>query len=154
MTDQVQKSLSSSMHCLQHEGNLSKAPLYLIVSTTPKDLMHTDFTSIEMTIELNRPPKVVNILVFQDHFTKHAMVYMTPNQTTKTVTKFLHQGYILIFGATARLLSDCGANVWAKLLARCSNSSVWRTCKPCPITPRQMGWYRGPIKLSCGRLGS
>ena len=60
------------------------------------DLMHIDFTSIEMTMELNRLPKVVNVLVFQDHFMKHIMAYMTPNQTVKTVTKILYQGYISI----------------------------------------------------------
>ena len=64
------------------------------------------FTRIEMTLELNRLPNVANVLVFQDHFMKHIMAYMTPNQTTKTVSKFLYQGYISIFGAPARLLSD------------------------------------------------
>ena len=52
------------------------------------DLLHVDFTSIEMTMEPNGLPKVLNILVFQDHFTKHVMVYMTPNQTAKTASKF------------------------------------------------------------------
>ena len=97
MTDQVQKSLRSCMHCLQDECNLSKALLHPIVSSTPMDLLHIDFTSIGVTMELNRPPKVVNILVFQDHFTKHIMAYVTPDQTIKTVTQFLYQGYILIF---------------------------------------------------------
>ena len=59
------------------------------------DLLHVDFTSIEMTTEPNRPPKVMNVLMFQDHFTKHVMVYMIPNQTIKTIAKFLYQGYIL-----------------------------------------------------------
>ena len=108
--DQVLKSLKSCTHCLQHEGQLSKVPLHLIVSTTAMDLLHVDFTSIEMTMEPNRPPKVANILVFQNHFTKHVMVYVTPNQTAKTVAKFLYQGYSSIFGALASLLSDCGMN--------------------------------------------
>ena len=64
MTDQVQKSLKSCTHCLQHEGKLSKVSLHPIVSTTPMDVLHVDFTSIEMTMEPNRPPKVMNILVF------------------------------------------------------------------------------------------
>ena len=38
------------------------------------------------------------------------MAYVTPNQTTKTNTKFLYQGYISIFGAPARLLSNCSVN--------------------------------------------
>ena len=41
---------------------------------------------------------------------KHVLAYVTPNQTPKTVAKFLHQGYILILGGQARLLSDWCAN--------------------------------------------
>ena len=85
-------------------------PLHLNVSTALMDLLHVDFTSIEMTMEPNRPPKVANIPVFQDHFTKHVMAYVTPDQTAKTVAKYLYQGYISIFAALAQLLSNHGAN--------------------------------------------
>ena len=37
---------------------------------------------------------------------------------------------------------------------RCVNSLAWRSCKPCLITPRQMGWWRGLIKPLCRWLGS
>ena len=111
----MQKSLRSCTHCLQHEGKLSKVPLHPIVSTTPMDLFQVDFTSIEITMEPNRPPKVANVLVFQDHFMKHVMVYVTPNQTTKTVVKFLYHGYILIFGAPGRFLSDCSVNFMSNI---------------------------------------
>ena len=57
-------------------------------------------------MELDQPPNVVNILVFYDHFTKHIMAYVTPDQTAKTVAEFLWQGYISIFGTLAKLLSD------------------------------------------------
>ena len=70
------------------------------------DLLHVDFTSMETTLKLTRPPKVANILVYQDHFMKNIMVYVTPDQTAKTVTKFLYQGYTSIFIALARLLSN------------------------------------------------
>ena len=89
MTNQMQQSTKSFTHCLQHEGNLSKVPLHQIVATTPMDLLDVNFTSIKMTLELNRPPKVENVLVFQDHFMKHVMGHMTPNQTAKTVAKFM-----------------------------------------------------------------
>ena len=78
MTNQMWQSIKSCMHCLQHEGDLSKVPLHPIVATTLMDLLHVDFTSLEMTLELNRLPKVTNVLVFQDHFTKYVMAYMTP----------------------------------------------------------------------------
>ena len=64
-----------------------------------------DFTSIEMTMELDQSPNVVSILVFCNHFMKHVIAYVTLDQTAKNVAKFLWQGYILIFGALAKLLS-------------------------------------------------
>ena len=101
------------------------------------DLLHVDFTSIETTMKMNRLAKVVNVLVFQDHFAKHIMAYMTPEQTAKTVAKFLYQGYLSIFGAPARFLSYCGANFMSNVIGKmCKLLSM----KPCPITPRQMGW--------------
>ena len=48
--------------------------------------------------------------MFQDHFMKPVLGYVTPDQSAKTITKFLYGGYISIFGALARLLSDRGAN--------------------------------------------
>ena len=65
---------------------------------------------------MNRPPKVADVLVFQDHFTKHVMTYVTPDQTAKAVTRFLYQGFILISGAPARLLSDWGANFTSSII--------------------------------------
>ena len=110
MTSKMWPSIRTCACCLQHEGALSKGPLHPIMATAPLDLLHVDFTSIETTLELNKSPKVGNILGFQDHFTKHVLVYVTPNQTAKTIAKFLYQGYMSIFGAPARLLSDKGAN--------------------------------------------
>ena len=44
---------------------------------TPLELMHMDFMSIEMDIELNKPPGVKNVLVISDHFTRYAMAFVT-----------------------------------------------------------------------------
>ena len=116
MINQMWKSIKNCMHCLQHKGKLPRVPLHPIVTTAPLDLLHVDFSSIETTMELNQPPRVANILVFQDHFTKHVMAYVTPNQIAKMVARFLYQGYILIFGAVARLLSDQGANFMSSII--------------------------------------
>ena len=51
-----------------------------------KDLVHIDFTTIETTMELDKPPKVVNVLVVQDHFMRYVMVFVTPDQKARTVT--------------------------------------------------------------------
>ena len=100
------KLIKACRHCLQYEGGTPKATLCPIVVTTPLDPLHVDFTSIETTMELDQLPRVTNVLVFQDHFTKHVLAYVTPNQTVKTIAKFLYGGYISIFGAPTRLLSD------------------------------------------------
>ena len=109
MANQMWQSIKTCTHCLQHKSGLSKAPLHPIMATTPLDLLYVDFTSIETTLDLNKSPTVPNSLVFQDHFMKQVLVYVIPNQTAKTIAKFLFQGYISIFGAPARLLSDVGA---------------------------------------------
>ena len=106
MAKQMRQVIRACKCCLQYEDGTPKAPLCPIVATAPLDLLHVDFTSIETMLELNQSPRVANVLVFQDHFTKHVLAYVTPDQTAKAVTKFLYGGYISIFGAPARLLSD------------------------------------------------
>ena len=116
MAKQMRQVIRACTHCLQYEGGIPKAPLCPIVATTPLDLLHVDFTSIETTLELNQSPRVTNILVFQDHFTKHMLAYVTPDQTAKTIAKFLYGGYMSIFGAPARLLSDRGASFTSSII--------------------------------------
>ena len=128
----MQQSIKSCAHYLQHEGDVSKAPLHPIVATSPLDLLHVDFTSIEMTMELNRLPQVANVLVFKDHFMKQQMAYVTLNQTAKTVTKFPYQVYISIFGALARLLSDWGANLMSSIIGEMCNFLSMRKLQTTP----------------------
>ena len=129
MVDQMWKSITNCVCCLHHDGKLPKVPLHPIMATTPLDLLHVDFTSFEMTMELNQPPRITNILVFHDHFTKHIMVYVIPNQTVKIVVKFLYQSYISIFRASAWLLSDCAAyfmsSIIDELCALLSGKKLW-----------------------------
>ena len=88
MTNQVRQSIRACTSCLQYEGGFPKAPLHPIMATAPLDLLHVDFTSIETTMERNQLPRVDNVLVFQDHFTKHVLAYVTPNQTAKPSLNF------------------------------------------------------------------
>ena len=83
MANQMRQCIRTCTCCLQYEGGFPKAPLCPIVATAPLDLLHVDFTSIETTLEPNQSPRVANILVFQDHFTKHILAYVTPDQTAK-----------------------------------------------------------------------
>ena len=116
MAKQMREVIKACKHCLHYEGGTPKAPLCLIVATVPLDLLHVDFTSIETMLELNQLPRVANVLVFQDHFTNHILVYVTPDQTAKTLAKFLYGGYISIFGAPARLLSDRSTSITSSII--------------------------------------
>ena len=120
MAKQMRQVIRASKHCLQYEGGTPKALLCPIVATAPLDLLHVDFTSIETTLELNQSPRVTNVLVFQDHFPKHILAYVTLDQTAKTVAKFLYGGYISIFGAPARFLSDRGTSFTSSIIEELS----------------------------------
>ena len=121
MAKQIRQTIRACTRCLQYEGGLPKASLCPIVATAPLDLLHVDFTCIETTLEPNQLPRVTNILVFQGHFMKHVLAYVTPDQTAKTVAKFLYGGYISIFRASVRLLSDRGAS--------CTSNVIEELCK-------------------------
>ena len=85
MAKQMRQVIKACKCCLQYEGGTPKTPLCPIVATTPLDLLHVDFTSIETMMELDQSPRVANILDFQDHFTKHVLAYVTPDQTAKNL---------------------------------------------------------------------
>ena len=54
--------------CRAFEGEVPRASLCLIWVYAPLGLVYLDYTSIESTMELNKPPMVRNVLVMTDHF--------------------------------------------------------------------------------------
>ena len=156
MTSQMQQSIRTCACCLQHESGLSQAPLHPIMATAPLDLLHADFTSIEITLELNQSSRVTNVLVFQDHFTKHVLAYVTPDQTAKTITMYLYQGYILIFGALARLLSDRSANFMKSVIDKMCQILSMKKLQTTPYHPQTNGlvkWLHQTIMRMIRKLG-
>ena len=98
MAKQMRQTIRACTCCLQYEGGFPKAPLCPIVATAPLDLLHVDFTSIETTLEADQSPRVTNVLVFQDHFTKQLWAYVTSDHTVITFTKFYMEVTSLSFG--------------------------------------------------------
>ena len=62
------------------------------------------------------------------------LVHVTPNQTAKTITKFLYGGYISIFGALARLLSKRGASFTSNVI-----EEVCKQLQTMPYHPQTNG---------------
>ena len=95
-------------------------------------------------MELDQPPNVVNVLVFCDHFMKYVIVYLIPDQTEKTVAKFLWQGYILIFGVLAKLLSDQGTNFESNIVkVICELMGIWKV-RTLPCSNQWTSWESSP----------
>ena len=92
-----------------------------------------------MTLDLKKLPRAANILVFQDHFTKYILAYVTPDQTAKTIAKFLYQGYISIFRALARLLSDWGANFMSSIIDELCKILSMKKVHTMPCHPQTNG---------------
>ena len=63
--------------------------------------------SVELTMELNKPPSIKNVQMITDHFMHYALA--TKDQTVKTVAKVLYERFIAVFGMPTKLLSDHGA---------------------------------------------
>ena len=64
---------------------------------------------------------------------------MTPDQNPKTVTKFLYQDYISIFGALARLISDHGANFMNKIISEMCKLLSMKKLWTMPCHPQMNG---------------
>ena len=102
--------------CRAFEGAIPKAPLCPIMAHTPLELVHVDFTSVEATMELNKPPSIKNVLFIMDHFTCYTLAVMMKDQMAKTIAKVLYERFIVVFGMPAKLLSDQGANFTSVLV--------------------------------------
>ena len=103
-------------HCCAFEGEVPRAPLCPIQVYAPLKLVHLDYTSIESTMELNKPPRVKNVLVMTDHFMRYTLTVVTKDQTAKTVMKVFYECFIAVFGAPTKLLSDRGVNFISALV--------------------------------------
>ena len=95
---------------------MPKAPLCPIQEYALLELVHLDYTSIESTMELNKPPMVKNVLMMMDDFTRYALAVVTKDQTAKIVTKVFYECLIAVFGVPKKLLSDRGVNCTSALV--------------------------------------
>ena len=95
-------------------------------------------------------------LVFQDHFTKYVLAYVTPDQTAKTIAKFLYGGFISIFGAPARLLSDRGTSFTSNIIQELCEILGIQQLWTMPYQPQANGLVRRShqtIMCMIGKLG-
>ena len=103
--EDVNRAVQNCKRCQLYGGREEKAPLMV---TAPLQLVHLDFTSFKTTMNLNESPKVEHILVIVDHFMRYTRANVTKDQKAPTAAKTLYEGFISIFGAPKRILTDQG----------------------------------------------
>ena len=84
------------------------------------------------------------------------MAYVIPDQTAKSVAKYLWQGYISIFGAPAKLLSDERATFESNIISElCKLIGIWkaRTSPYHPQTNGQVEQVHQMLIQMIGKLG-
>ena len=108
MTRDLRNRIKKCGCCRKYEAAPPVAPMKPLTCSGPGELLHVDFTSIEETVPLKEDPVICNVLVLQDHFSKYIVAYVVKDQTARTATKTLRNGYFGLFGAPAYLVSDQG----------------------------------------------
>ena len=130
---EVKSAVKNCKQCLHHDGDSVRAPLVPIEATGPMDLLHLDFTKIEVSgdckKELKKKPEVVNVLVVTDHFTQHTMAFMTEDMTAHTVACVLYHHYFYIFGTPLHLMTDNDLAFTSEVVQElCNLFGVKRVC--------------------------
>ena len=108
MTHDLRNRIKKCSHCRKYEAALPVVPMKPLTCSSPGELLHVDFTSIEETVPLREDPVIHNVLVLQDHFSKYVVAYVVKDQTARTAAETLRIGYFRLFGAPAYLVSDQG----------------------------------------------
>ena len=98
------------------KASLPIAKLQKLPCSGPGELLHIDFTTIEETVGLHEEPIIRNVLVMQDHFSKHVVAYLVKDQKARTAAEALCSRYFGLFGAPAYLLSDKGKSFTATVV--------------------------------------
>ena len=116
MTRDMINKVKNCTHCKKYEGTPPIAKLQKLPCSEPGELLHIDFTTIKETVGLHKEPAIRNVLVMQDHFSKHVVAYVDKDQKARTVAKALCSRYFGLFRAPAYLLSDKGKSFTAMVV--------------------------------------
>ena len=108
MTRDLRNHIKKCGRCRKYEAAPPVVPMKPLTCSGPGELLHVDFTSIEETVPLKEDPVIRNVLVLRDHFSKYIVAYVVKDQTARTATETLRNGYFRLFDAPAYLVSDQG----------------------------------------------
>ena len=116
MTRDMINKVKNCARCKKYEGTPPIAKLQKLPCSGLGELLHINFTTIEETVGLHEEPVVRNVLVMQDHFSKHVVAYVVKAQKARTAAETLRSRYFGLFRAPAYLLSDKGKSFTAMVV--------------------------------------
>ena len=87
MARELKHCVNNCAHCKKFEGALPITKLKKLPCSSPHEILHIDYTSIEETVDLNEKPVIRNVLVMQDHFSKHIVAYIVKDQKAKQLPR-------------------------------------------------------------------
>ena len=94
-------------------------------------------------------------MVMQDHFSKYVIAYVVKDQTARTATETLRNGYFGLFGAPAYLVSDQGKAFMGHLITNLCEQYGVQKLRSSPYhaqTNGQVGWMNQTIIHMIGNL--
>ena len=129
MAEDCQAIVRGCPCCQAFKGEVPRAPFCPIQAYALLELVHLNYTSIESTMELNKPPMVKNVLVMTNHFMRYALAVVTKDQMAKTVAKVFYEHFIAVFRVPAKLLSNRGANLTSTLVEELCSAFGIQKCQ-------------------------
>ena len=155
MAHKLKNRVKNCTHCKKLEGAPPIAKLKKLPCSSLGEILHIEYTSIAETMNLNEKPLICNVLVMQDHFSKHVVAYVVKDQKARTTAKALRWGYFGLFGAPAYLVSDQGGAFTGKVvesLVKLNGVQKLRTSSYHAQTNGQVEWMNQTLIRMIGNL--
>ena len=113
--------------------------------------MYLDFTSFD---KMDKMPEVKHALVIVDHFTRYMRAYVTKDQKASTVTMCLYKGFILIFGALEKLITDQDKAFTSEVVTElCTQFGLGKTTMM-PYHPQENGQIEQALQTLGNMIGN
>ena len=116
MIEDIEHHMESCPRCLRFKTQPEKAELNPIIATTPLELVHIDYLTIEPPAN-SKSDKDINVLIIIYHFTRYVQAHKTSSQKAPVVAKTFWDHFFVHYRIPEKILSDQGWNFESLLIS-------------------------------------